>query len=100
MKQKIIWVSLLGAALIFIDTTNLPSTLLRFVLVGEVPGTSWILSSKTMLMLWTALGLSTLALWLLPILLRISHSLLMKHNKVAATQFKRALPKRRYSSAS
>lgn len=91
MQKKIIQWSLLGSVLFVLLSFNVDSLLLRFVVIGEVPGSSNTLSPMTMLLIYAV----SFALTLLYIL--IPRSRINEFGK-RAQSMKSRLPSKRFSS--
>ena len=91
MQKLLIQWSLIGSAVFMLLSFNVDALLVRFLLIGEVPGSANSLSPTTMLSLYgISLGLTL-------IYLLVPRSQISELSKRAQT-FKSRLPRKRFSS--
>ena len=91
MQKKFIQWSLLGSALFVMLSFNVDELLLRFMVIGEVPGSSTTLSPMTMLSIYAASFILTILFIFIP---RSQIDGLGKR----AQSIKTRLPRKRFSS--
>jgi hypothetical protein len=91
MRKKITQWSLLGSVVFVLLSFNVDTLLVRFLLIGELPGSTHALSPMTMLCIYTAGFAVTLAYIVLP------RSQMRELNK-RAQSMKSRLPSKRFSA--
>lgn len=91
MQKRIIQWSLIGSAAFILLSFHVDALLVRFLIIGEIPGSSNSLSPTTMLSIY-GIGLSLTLLYIL-----IPRSQISEFTKRAQT-IKSRLPRKRFSS--
>lgn len=89
MKKKLSLFSNLVSAAIFLQVIDVGDTVVRFVLVGEIPGTDVLISPVDMIVLWSLIVAACLV------------SLVPNIRKIvvarSTAQWRRHLPRRRFT---